>query len=107
MTTREERVGQNEAFFREVNERVKEVNETFSTLTGTGDFVCECGEATCVERIRLPMDSYQAIRADPALFAIVPGHDKPDVEDVVEEHGEYAVVRKHEGGPAQLAREFA
>ena len=105
--TRGERVGLNEAFFREVNERVKEVNETFSTLTGTGDFVCECGEATCVERIHVPMEDFSRIREDAALFAIVPGHEQPDVEDVVEEHGDYSVVRKHEGGPAELARELA
>ena len=104
--TREERVGLNEAFFREVNERVREVNETFSTLTGTGDFVCECGEAACVERVRVPMDEYQRIRSDSALFAIVPGHEKSDVEDVVEANGDYSVVRKHEGRPAEIAREL-
>ena len=42
---RAERVGRNESFFREVNERVRDVNEAFSGLTGRGDFVCECGDA--------------------------------------------------------------
>jgi len=103
---RAERIGQNEAFFRQVNERVQEVNETFSVLTGTGDFVCECGNASCVDRIRMPMDSYRELREDPTLFAIVPGHELPDVEDVVEERDDYTVVRKHEGDPAEIARDL-
>jgi len=37
------------------------------------------------------------------LFLIVPGHDKPSVEDVVEQDGAFAVVRKRDGGPADLA----
>ena len=33
---RAERVSRNEAFFRQVNERVEDVNEAFSGLTGRG-----------------------------------------------------------------------
>jgi hypothetical protein len=103
---RAERIGQNEAFFRQVNERVQEVNETFSVLTGTGDLICECGNAACVNRITMPMEDYRELRADATLFAVVPGHEIPDVEDVVDERGGYGVVRKHEGDPAEIAREL-
>ena len=33
MEERERRIGLNEAIFREANERIREVNETFATLT--------------------------------------------------------------------------
>lgn len=101
------RVGQNEAFFRQVNERVREVNETFSVLTGSGDFVCECGDPSCVDRIELTMEEYRRVRSQPELFAIRPGHEIADVETVVEENERFAVVRKREGEPSRVARELA
>ena len=105
--SRAERVGRNEAFFREVNERVRDVNEAFSDLTGRGDFVCECGDARCVEGITLTMDEYRAVRAQPELFAIAVGHEMTDVEDVVDSNDRFTTVRKREGDPAELARELA
>jgi hypothetical protein len=104
---RAERVGRNEAFFREVNERVRGVNEVFSDLTGKGDFVCECGDSGCVEGITLTMDEYREVRSEPELFAIALGHELTDVEDVVRTNDRFTVVRKREGEPAEIARELA
>jgi len=36
------------------------------------------------------------IRTDPLLFAILPGHAMPEVEDVVSKGDRFQVVRKHE-----------
>ncbi len=105
MDDRAKRVGHNEAVFRSLNERVDELNRTFATLTERFEIVCECGDARCVERLSIPAESYEALRRDPAQFAILPRHDDPSVESVVEEHGEYAVVRKHPGDPARIAEE--
>jgi hypothetical protein len=49
MDERERRIGLNEAVFREANERIREVNETFATLTDELLLVCECGQSTCAE----------------------------------------------------------
>jgi hypothetical protein len=35
------------------------------------------------------------VRASARRFAIVPRHDIPDVEEVVERHERYAVIEKH------------
>jgi hypothetical protein len=67
--------------------------------------VCECGDASCSEQIELDLPTYERIRAEPTLFIVRRGHEIPDVEDVVEQHEGFDVVRKHEGGPAELARE--
>jgi hypothetical protein len=96
------KIGVNEALFREVNERIEEVAESFG-LESQLDIVCECGDAACTERIALTRDEYTAIRKHPALFAIYPGHEAPDVETVVAKHGGYEVVRKHVGAPEALA----
>ena len=103
MEERERRIGLNEAIFREANEGIREVNETFATLTDELILVCECGHGTCAEQISMKPGDYEALRAQPADFAIVPGHDIPDVEDVIARGDEYAIVRKKEGIPRRVA----
>ena len=101
MTSREERLGSNEALFREVNERIKDVTWSHDNA----EFLCECGSETCAVPIRMGVEEYEAVRAHPRRFAIVPGHDIPDVERVVEEHEHYVVVEKLPGVPTEIATE--
>jgi hypothetical protein len=103
MEERERRIGLNEAVFREANERIREVNETFATITDELVFVCECGSGTCTEKISMPPGEYEALRAEPTHFAIVPGHEIPDVEQVVGQRQDYAIVKKHKGVPRHIA----
>ena len=107
MNERERRIGRNEEIFRRVNEQIEQVNQAFGAVSGTMTLVCECGDASCIEQIELTPDEYRRLREDTTLFAIRPGHEIPDVEDVVERHDRYWVVKKHEGGPAEAARDFA
>lgn len=94
----------NEAIFRAVNEQIESLNEVFAPLTQDVVVVCECGESSCIEQFRLTLDEYAAVRADPTLFAVVPGHETADVETVVLENERYAVVKKRPGEPADVAR---
>ena len=103
MIERERRIGANEVLYREVNERVRDLNAEFGLTDEAVEFVCECGDANCMERIRMTVAEYAHVRSDPATFATRPGHVFPDVEYVVEEHAEYVILRKREGGPADLA----
>jgi hypothetical protein len=97
------RVGQNEALYREVNERVLELNDRFGIDQERIDFVCECGHGGCAERISLTRDEYEAVREDGRRFALVKGHEIPDLERVVGETDRFLVVEKLEGGPAEIA----
>lgn len=101
MDPRGERVGKNEALFREVNERIEQIAEG-----NEAEFLCECGDPACTSPIRLPLERYEAVRSHPDRFAVLPGHEIPDVESVVEDHGAYVVVEKHPGRPAELAAEY-
>ena len=103
MSERERRIGANEAIFREVNERIEEINRAFSTLTHSMEIMCECGNVRCAEMISIPVSDYERMRSDSALFAVVPGHATPDVEDVVERRDAFEVVRKHPGAPQEIA----
>jgi hypothetical protein len=93
MGAREERVARNETLFREVNERIKQVNVGLATAEAT-DFLCECGDESCTQPISLTMAEYEAVRAEPTHFAIVAGHVVPDVERVLVSNERYAVVEK-------------
>jgi hypothetical protein len=101
---REERIGMNEAVFRDVNERIEDVASAFDMTTEPLDLICECGDATCVDRISLTRNEYENVRADAHLFAVASGHVAPDVEEVVETHSRYEVVRKFKGVPAEIAQ---
>jgi hypothetical protein len=105
MNERARRVGANEALFRTVNEEVRGLSKRFAVVEDPLSVVCECGLADCSEHVAVPAEDYERVRAEPTYFIILPGHELPDVESVVERHEQYFVVRKHEGLPAELARE--
>jgi hypothetical protein len=106
MDERARRIGRNEAVFREVNEQIEGLNVR---LASVGErvlhIVCECGNLACVEQLTLPIEVYEEARSDHALFLVIPGHEIPDVEDVVREEADYFLIRKDPGGPERIARE--
>jgi hypothetical protein len=103
MDPRAQRVGVNETLFREINERLEGLNKTFSELTDKIEFVCECADGTCIERFPMDVAAYERLRADATTFAVKPGHELPDMEEVIEEHGHYLVVRKQAGEAVVMA----
>ncbi|MDX6513865.1 MAG: hypothetical protein QOE36_3369 [Gaiellaceae bacterium] len=100
------RIGRNEDLFRKVNDEVESVNEAFGVVTGDFAVVCECGNLSCIEQIRLSKELYERVRSDSTLFVIVPSHKREDAEDIVEGDEDYAIVRKREGVPAEVARQL-
>jgi hypothetical protein len=90
------RAARNQALFREVNERVKEVNEPFGDAVATPEWVCECADASCIETITLTMDEYEALRSNPTHFAVAPdaSHVFFEVENVVGQTEHYWIVEK-------------
>lgn len=105
MDERERRVGLNEAVFREVNERLKELNRAFTAVTETMDLVCECADTTCTGHITMPPHEYEAIRARATYFVVLPGHVlEGDSERLVEHRRGYDVVEK-QGEAAEVAEQ--
>lgn len=105
MSAREERIGLNEAVFREVNERIENLAETFDLASEPLDLVCECGDADCLERITMSHSEYERLRSDPQLFGVYPGHEAPDVEAVAAKRDGYDIVRKNAGPPERIAEQ--
>jgi hypothetical protein len=101
-----ERTGENEALFRELNERLSKRTRDDTAWTSPLKWICECAEETCTERIEMSALEYEKLRSEPTHFAVVPNgdHISPDVERIVEKHDRYWVVEKI-GEAAEVAEE--
>jgi hypothetical protein len=104
MSLEPESAGASEAIFRDVNERVVEIDRAHGLPGGEiATFVCECSDSACLDRVALSLSAYEEIRAHPTRFVLVPGHETDEIERVVERHEGYVVVEKT-GKAAEVAR---
>lgn len=87
-----QRLIHNEQVFRAVNDEVEALENHFGTTEGR--FVCECSDVRCATTIELPLAEYARVRGDERRYVVLPGHETEAVEDVVERHDSYLVVRK-------------
>ena len=92
-----------EAMFREVNERIAETAERFHA--DEADFVCECADQQCAERVGATLDEYEQVRAHGDRFLLVPGHEDESVEHVVgRPRPRLAIVKKANGVVGRTVR---
>ena len=104
-STPQERIARTEALFRDVNERIAESAERFDS--DRADFVCECSDQTCTERVPATLDEYERARADSTHFIVRPGHEDERVERVVERDGKrLAIVEKFHERVAAIVRQL-
>jgi hypothetical protein len=101
VSERDERLARNEVMFRRVNERI--ASEDHDTTTPHElELVCECSDRECLKVLRIDVAEYEWLRSSPRRFAVLPGHEAPAVEDVVERHDRFVVVEKHAESHAQV-----
>jgi hypothetical protein len=94
---------ENQVVFRQVNSIGKE----FVLEAGRGKiydkqplyFYCECSDLKCHERIMLTAEKYDKVRKNNKQFVIKPGHQIPEIENVVLEENKYFVVEKIQNPP--------
>jgi hypothetical protein len=94
----------NEALFREVNERIEDVSTTLAPDDVPMQFLCECDDPDCLEKISATRAEYETIRAVATQFVVLPGHEDPAVEHVVQQAESFLVVEK-EGQAGHEAQE--
>jgi hypothetical protein len=87
----EQRAAMNEATFRTINEGM---SSDESSDTSLSTFVCECGRLGCNKLLELTRAEYEAIRANPRRFAVLGGHELPEVERVIARNERFFVVEK-------------
>lgn len=103
MTGREKRLTDNESLFREVNERLVDLNAALEVDVSRLEFLCECSDTNCAATIELSREEYERIRSDPATFLVLSGHEVYDVETVIDRGSGHVIVRKRQGGPGERA----
>jgi hypothetical protein len=92
--SRLQRLSQNQALFRDVNERVAKLAGEF-VMDDALTFICECSDTECSAQIELTLDEYERVRSVPSWFVVLPGHEIPAVEDVYERSGRrFLIVEK-------------
>ena len=89
-----QRVAENQARFREANEKISTVSKRVDLERIP--FVCECADPGCREILRLSRDEYEAVRADGRRFFNAAGHEDASSSwgVVVERCDGYVVVEK-------------
>jgi hypothetical protein len=90
-----ERLAKNEALFREVNARIRELSARWEL--GEPDcvaFVCECSRVGCSDPVELTLAEYEDVRAHSRHFFVAPGHEDGSVDGIVARHERYNVVEK-------------
>ena len=86
-----QQLARNQALFREVNERIRELAEVSEACPT--EFLCECGRTDCIVTIALDREEYEAIRSSRDSFLIAPGHQTAG-EGIIEENERFARVEK-------------
>jgi hypothetical protein len=82
---------------RAVENVFREINESFLKLDHP-HFVCECSDTSCAEPIDVRAETMRSLREDRNLYVIKPAHINTDLEELVEAHPEFVIVRKPAAG---------
>ena len=93
--TQDERIGRNNARFREANESIREVADKEQPPMRAIPFLCECPREDCRELVPMSLEEYANVRAHPARFVNAPGHDAAEGPHVVVERADgYVIIDK-------------
>jgi hypothetical protein len=101
----ETRLAKNEVFFRDLNESIRGAVDRYGTDGHVYEFICECSNPACTDRVSLTTAEYERVRSDPRRFVIASGHDVAAIEIVVAAHGDHEIVEKS-GLAAEVAAEL-
>jgi hypothetical protein len=92
MAPSEQRIGEIESAFRDVNEHIAAAADRFDVERA--EFYCECHDPACGERFVVPLEDYERVRGKGTHFLHAPNHFERRFERVVARRRRYAVVEK-------------
>ncbi len=87
-----ELMAKTESLFRDLNEGIATAAGQFGSEDA--EFVCECADPKCVERLEVPLEVYEDVRAKPTTFILAKGHEEESIEKVIETRRRFQVVEK-------------
>ncbi|NUR75465.1 MAG: hypothetical protein HOQ28_04155 [Thermoleophilia bacterium] len=95
-------IARTEAAFREVNEAIAKTAARFDAEET--DFICECADPGCADRMTVELEDYEEVRSEPTRFLLAPGHHEPAVEQIVAREDDFEIVDKVAPDAATVAR---
>jgi hypothetical protein len=98
-------LAENEALFREINERSRASAADVWAHQQGYPFVCECADADCSVRLALTESEYERVRSRARWFLVGPGHASPEIEQIVETRRHFEIVEMR-GDAARLAEQW-
>jgi hypothetical protein len=81
-----------ESLFRDLNEQIATAAGQFGSEDA--EFVCECADPKCMERVEVPLEVYEDVRAEPTTFILANGHEEASIEKVVVTRRRFQIVEK-------------
>jgi hypothetical protein len=84
---------ENEATFRKANEGLEEKAAELGYEEERTPYLCECEDERCTQVVSMTRTEYEAVRANPKSFVVVPGHQEADDAVLLEEAG-FTVIEK-------------
>jgi hypothetical protein len=84
--------------FRDVNKRIRELTRS-SRFDGPTLFLCECDQEACVDTVGLTLEEFEAIRWRENVYVVTVGHERPEVEWVIEKTPRFVLVKRFDAAP--------
>jgi hypothetical protein len=86
-------ISESSDLFRCVNERIVDLAAPLMTARELLWLICECPNDGCTQTMRMTRREYDAMRVQPGLYALVPGHEQRELEEIVGRTDRYVLVR--------------
>lgn len=96
-----EEAARRQTIFREVNENIARL-AIARAQAGYALVICECSVSGCADSLEITPAEYEDVRRVPTRFVVVPGHQMPAIERVVDGNSRFLVVEKL-GHAAEIA----
>jgi hypothetical protein len=93
MNRADEQAAKNESTFRRANDSLEKRRTALGFEDDPTPYLCECEDERCLELVLLSREEYEAVRANPRRFVMVPGHQEAD-DAVVQEEARFTVIEK-------------
>lgn len=86
----------NQAILREVNLHIAELEKRLASNSPILQLVCECSESGCATPIAVDAATFVRSRENRSRYFVAPGHERLDIESVVEQRDGYLIVEHAE-----------
>jgi hypothetical protein len=86
-------ISESSDLFRCVNERIVALAAPLMTPHELLWLICECPNDGCTQTMRMTGPEYDAMRVQPGLYALVPGHERREIEEIVRRTDRYVLFR--------------